>query len=217
MLNSTQTIFLDFSNLHVHNEFADIATDVLDMAISKVSNAYEGTNVEFVTTKPNSGDYSTLDINNIIEDSYLHFGDAEIDIVFDPNDDGVIRFDNIFDFSAELHLPVENFANLIAHNISHISGHLMGLEHSTDPNSVMNKYVDPNNIDTPPFFSIDEVQSINTNAVIANTDLEQVNEIRYEKGLEDFIEFEEKSYAPDEESNDLNDTEGDNENLDLLT
>ncbi|TVL97423.1 MAG: hypothetical protein CV087_22350 [Candidatus Brocadia sp. WS118] len=166
----TQKIFLDFSNVYVPEDSLEMANELFRSAIEKVENAFLGTNVDIVIEKPHAGEYSTLDMTNIAFEGADYLGIAEFDQSFNPSDNGAIRLDNIMDYASNNFLLEEQASNLLANTITHEIGHLMGLDHSNDPFDIMHDGVTQNMLDDPPTFGMEQIQAINTNAVIANVD-----------------------------------------------
>jgi len=180
MFPITQTIFLDISNFYVPEFAIETAKELIQSSLGKVQNAFAGSNIEFVLEQPTSGDYSTLYLNNINNNADSHLGIAEFDQTFNPNDNGIIRLDNIIDKAYNNNLPLEKASNLIASTITHETGHLMGLDHTTDPSDIMHNGLTDNMWENPPSFTSDQLQAINTNAVISNFNGDDINLENYD-------------------------------------
>lgn len=180
MFPITQTIFLDISNFFVPEYATETAKELIQSSLEKVQNAFVGSNVEFVLEQPTTGNYSTLDLNNIINNTESYLGIAEFDQTFNPNDNGIIRLDNIIDEAYYNNLPLEKASNLIASTITHETGHLMGLDHTTDPADIMHNGLTENMWDSPPSFTSEQMQTINTNAIISNINEDNSNLENYD-------------------------------------
>ncbi len=171
MFGITQKIYLDTSNLYVPESTLEFAQEFYDSVFDKVMDAFSGSNVEIVLEPPTEGPFSTLDLNNIINNSGKYLGIAEFDQTFNPSDNGQVRIDNIMDVAFQDQLPIDQASNLVSNIVCHEAGHLMGLDDTNNPDDIMcGGQITNSDILDPPHFSPDQIQAINTNAVLANID-----------------------------------------------
>ncbi len=166
----TQKIYLDTSNLYVPESTLEFAQKFYDSVFDKVMDAFSGSNAEIVFESPAEGPFSTLDLNNIKIDNPDFLGEADFDQTFNPSDKGIIRIDKIMDVAFQDQLPIEQASNLVANTIIHESGHLMGLDHSYESTDIMHDGLTQEMADQPLSFSPEQIQAIDTNAVLANID-----------------------------------------------
>lgn len=171
-----QIVHLDLSHLDIPEGAVDSYYELFNSAYQKILDAFANTNVEIVLEAPESGDYSTLILDNSIIDGSPITGFATFDKSFIPNDNGAVLMGNFFDLEIgeQMDISLEQLANLTANTIAHEIGHLSGLDHVDDPNDLMFPYNNDATLNTPPSFTPDQIQAINTNAVLANlTDLQE--------------------------------------------
>jgi hypothetical protein len=174
MLTSTQTIFLDLTDLYVENDKLEQSYNLLNEALEKVSRAFSGTNFEIVTTPPIDKEYAVLKIINGESESAL--GSAEYNLFASSHSQGNINFDNVLNCIDNNSLEFEQSTNLLSNTITHEIGHMAGLDHNDDPTNIMHDGLTPTMLANEPMYSLtlEQIQAINTNAVISNS--HQMNE-----------------------------------------
>ncbi len=185
MISATQTIFLDLNHLYVDPANEEIMLNMINDSMEKISNAFSGTNIDFVFEVPIDKKFATLDIGNVIINSSDHLGIAHFNENFSAESQGTIRIDNIIDVMHENDLSFDQSTNLISNTIAHEVGHMCGLDHNNDPGDIMHDGLSKNMIDNPPSFYAEQIQSINTNAVVSN--LHQVDELQM---ADDIVQYE---------------------------
>lgn len=167
-----QIVYLDVSGLEVPSIIANEVNQILSDALSKAEEAFSDTHVQFVYEQPESGDYSTLYLNkNLNENVGSPLGLAEHDITFNPNDFGYVSLNNLFRLGYGNGFALDHISNMVGSTIAHEIGHLMGLDHSNNPNDLMHDGLTENMLVNPPAFNTDQLNEINYNATIANNDI----------------------------------------------
>lgn len=131
-----QIIFLDISQWFIKDSELAQTQLLFTDALAKLSDIFENTDVEITLEKPNA-EHSTLYITSNFDNSDGIIGIAEQDSTGNPNDIGMINYNEISNVVDEYGLDPQQHSNLIANSITHETGHLMGLEHTNDPNDIM--------------------------------------------------------------------------------
>ncbi len=163
-----QKVFLDFAGVSVNKDFSQQATEFMSGVIEKVQNAFEGSNVVIVTEQPDSGDYTRIDVTNSIKDGETYLGEADYDTSFDPNDEGVVRLDNLLKVGEDSNLTSYQTSNLVASNICHETAHTLGVDHSDDPSNLMYPSAPSNDLNSPPSFTEGQMSQMDAHAALSN-------------------------------------------------
>jgi hypothetical protein len=210
MLISTQKIYLDFSNLYVPADMIELYNSFYASVVDSVKEIYANTNVEIALQPPASGNYTTIHMVNSSEANSHSYGFADLDLTFNPSDQGVVFADHVLEDTVGN--GIDQQVNSMANTVGHEIGHTLGLDHSADPSNLMYHSAE-NMADNLLSLSTEQIRAINTNAVVANLE---------ESSREHYGDYEEayESEAVAEESAALSDgteeTEVDTEGIEEL-
>jgi len=162
---ASQIIYIDTSQFNVPESRLEEIQEMFSRSYNNLQNSFADTNVELVLVRPESGDYSTMHIvSGLQQDGILGLAGQDSLSTGNPNDMGIINFNQLESEFATNALDFSERANLFSNTIMHEIGHLMGLEHNDDPGDIMHNGLTEAMWQSPMEFTPDQINDINSMA-----------------------------------------------------